>query len=125
MEVKKEERYKYRLGQIDLEKENNVGKTRDPLGANIKKFLGATERAEREEQVIDAYQKLFHKEEWQRPFNTDGLVLDTLFEMKLDEKLDGIAGHRGLAQCCGYLRKIQLNGVYKKKHMSHQWVALA
>lgn len=66
-----------------------------------------------EEEVITVYTRLLGARQWSRPFGSDGLHDDTLFEFKHDLKLDSLDGFRVIAQGCYYLRKLWRIGVYK------------
>lgn len=79
---------------------------------NIVAFLKAQEKATREEEVITGYHKLIPGD-WLRPFGSDGLNHETLYEFKYDLKLDKGAGFTAIAQGCYYLRRIWTSGVHK------------
>lgn len=81
------------------------------------KFLKLAAKAAREEAVLDAYQRLLRKVEWPRPFGSDGLVDDVLYEFKKDWAMATQCA-RGMAQAVYYLRRILVNGVDQGKHWS-------
>lgn len=79
---------------------------------NIVAFLKAQRKATREEEVITGYHKLIPGD-WMRPFGSDGLNHETLYEFKFDLKLDKGAGFAAIAQGCYYLNRIWTLGVHK------------
>lgn len=84
----------------------------------IAKFLKSAAKAKREEEVLDAYAHLIGAPEWPRPFGSDGLACDALFEGKLNKGMGGEDGRKAMAQGCYYLRHIQKKGIYKGEHYS-------
>jgi hypothetical protein len=56
---------------------------------------------------------LLGAKEWKRPFNSDGLYDGTLFEAKLDRRLESGEWTQVLAQLCYYVRWFWESGVYK------------
>jgi len=83
------------------------------MAANkITRFVKRAAKAKREEQVVDAYQELLGIRDLPRPFGSDGLADDTLFEAKLDLAMTKDYA-RCLAQATYYIRRIVHNGVDK------------
>jgi len=82
---------------------------------NIPKIIALLTKADREAQVEDAYMKICGATELERPYGCDGLDKGILFEFKLDEKLDGLAGMKTIAQSAYYVHHLVTNGVYKDK----------
>lgn len=78
------------------------------------RFIKSINKANREEDVIAAYQRLLPGE-WQRPFASDGYEHDALWEFKYGVNLDGGLS-KVVAQGCYYLRKCLIVGVYKGQH---------
>jgi len=79
---------------------------------NHDKFVAALTKAKTEEDVIATYQRLLPGD-WRRPFGSDGLEHETLFEFKHDIKMEARDGFKVMAQGCYYLRLIWRKGVYK------------
>jgi len=78
----------------------------------VERFLKSIPKVLKEEEVIKVYQGLVGaKDEWERPFSTDGVFLETLYESK--ETLRPNSSATVLAQACYYLRLFKLIGVYK------------
>jgi hypothetical protein len=80
------------------------------------KLMDALSKANREELVIDAYERALGRSDG-RPFGCDGLYGRILTEFKLDVNLNGPAGIKALAQCVCYLRKFVYDGVYKDERL--------
>lgn len=85
------------------------------MGKLEKTFLKHIGKASTEEAVISAYQRIIPGQ-WQRPFGSDGLEDDTLFEFKHNINMDTGALSKAVAQGCNYLRRIWSLGVYKGTH---------
>jgi len=80
----------------------------------VDRFLKSIPKVLKEEEAIKVYQGLVGaKDEWERPFNTDGVFLETLYESK--EVLRPNDSAAVLAQICYYLRLFKLIGVYKDR----------
>ena len=78
----------------------------------VDRFLKSIPKVVKEEEAIKVYQGLVGaKDEWERPFNTDGVFLKTLYESK--EVLRPNDSAAVLAQICYYLRLFKLICVYK------------
>lgn len=80
----------------------------------VDRFTKSINKANREEDVIAAYQRLLPGE-WQRPFASDGYEHDALWEFKHGVSLHSILT-KVVAQGCYYLRKCYAEGVYKGQH---------
>jgi len=80
----------------------------------VDRFTKSIKKANREEDVIAAYQRLLPGE-WQRPFASDGYEHDALWEFKHGVSLHSILT-KVVAQGCYYLRKCYAEGVYKGQH---------
>jgi len=80
------------------------------------KLMDALAKANREELVIDAYERVLGHSGG-RPFGCDGLYGRILAEFKLDVNLNGPVGIKALAQCACYLRKFVYDGVYKDERL--------
>lgn len=72
-------------------------------------------KADREAQVEDAYMALLGIAELERPYGCDGIGRGILFEFKFDERLEGVAGFRAIAQAACYVRRLVADGVYRDR----------
>jgi len=92
---------------------------------SIQKVLSLLSKADREAQIEDAFMKLTGIDELERPYGCDGLAGGILFEFKLDERLDGPAGKKAIAQSACYVHHLVTNGVYKDRiHQPPKTVAI-
>lgn len=72
---------------------------------SIAKFRKDLKHAQLEEEVIACFQRLIPGR-WHRPFRSDGIEADTMFEFKFDKDMASSQVFPVIAQGCHYLHKI-------------------